>query len=121
MDPDTQAAAQLAAAAIEDKKGAHVVVLDVSEFLGITDVFVIGSGSSQRQVKTLAQEVERRMSEGGRRPLHREGTGQAKWVLLDYGDVVVHLFDEETRAYYELERLWGNAPRLDWMALASEA
>ncbi|MDP8958970.1 MAG: ribosome silencing factor [Actinomycetota bacterium] len=84
----------------------------MSELLGITDVFVIASGSSQRQVRTLAEEVEARLTAAGREPLHREGTDHARWVLLDYGDVVVHLFDEETRAFYQLERLWGDAPKL---------
>lgn len=111
----------MAATAIEDKQGRNVTLLDVSNLLGITDVFVIGSGSSQRQVRTLAQEVEGRLSAHGREPLHREGVEHSRWVLLDYGDVVVHLFDEETRAYYDLERLWGDAPRLEWVPIASEA
>ena len=80
--------------------------------LVITDVFVIASGASRRQVLSLAEEAELRLKAIGRRPLRREGVEDARWVLLDYGDVVIHLFDLETRAYYELERLWGNAPRI---------
>ena len=77
-------------------------------------MFVIGSGTSRRHVKTLADEVEFRLRGIDRRPLRREGVGDATWVLLDYGDVVVHLFDQETRSYYDLERLWADAPRLEF-------
>lgn len=112
MHDETRAAAQAAAAAIDDKKGLDIVLLDVSQLLVITDIFVIASGTSRRHVLTLAEETELKLRELERRPLRREGTDAAHWVLLDYGDVVVHVFDEETRAYYELERLWGNAPRL---------
>ncbi len=87
----------------------------------ITDIFVIASGTSRRHVLTLAEEAERRLRELGRRPLRREGTDDARWVLLDYGDLVVHVFDEETRAYYDLERLWGNAPRIAFEPAASSA
>jgi ribosome-associated protein len=80
----------------------------------ITDVFVIGSGTSRRHVTTLAEEVEERLKSLGRRPLRVEGLEDATWVLLDYGDLVVHLFDEPTRRYYDLERLWSDAPRTDF-------
>ncbi len=79
----------------------------------ITDIFVIASGATSRQVKALVDEVEHRLRESERKPLRREGMEDAQWVLLDYGDIVVHVFDAPTRAYYELERLWGDAPRLD--------
>ncbi len=78
----------------------------------LTDVFIIASGTSRRHVITLAEEAESKLKEQDRRPLRREGMEDGTWVLLDYGDVVVHLFDEETRAYYDLERLWADAPRL---------
>ncbi len=74
-------------------------------------MFVIASGTSRRHVLTLAEGVEERMRRLDRRPLRREGLESATWVLLDYGDVVVHLFDEPTRRYYDLERLWIDAPR----------
>ncbi len=80
----------------------------------ITDMFVIATGTSRRHVLTLAEETEAKLKESDRRPLRREGFDDAQWVLLDYGDVVVHVFDQETRAYYDLERLWGDAPREEW-------
>jgi ribosome-associated protein len=96
-----------------------IVLLDVSGLLVITDLFVIASGTSRRHVLTLAEEVEARLKQDDRRPLRREGMEDATWVLLDYGDFVVHVFDEETRRYYDLERLWGDAPRLEFEAAAS--
>ena len=112
LHPETTVTASEAAAAIDDKKGLGVVLLDVSGLLVITDVFVIATGTSRRHVKTLAEETEAQLKADDRRPLRREGFEDGTWVLLDYGDVVVHVFDEETRAYYDLERLWGDAPRL---------
>ena len=98
-----------------------MVLLDVSGLLVITDVFVIASGTSRRHVLTLADEVEERLGRLGRRPLRREGLEYATWVLLDYGDVVVHLFDEPTRRYYDLERLWSDAPRTEFDTAAAGA
>jgi len=112
LHPETTVTASKAATAIDDKKGLGVVLLDVSGLLVITDVFVIATGTSRRHVKTLAEETETQLKADDRRPLRREGFEDGTWVLLDYGDVVVHVFDEETRAYYDLERLWGDAPRL---------
>jgi len=90
-------------------------VLDVGEIIGITDAFVITSGNNVRQVKTIAEEVERQLKDlGGGKPLQVEGLSDAAWVLLDYGDFVVHVFQKETRDYYELERLWADAPRIGW-------
>jgi len=114
LHPDTTTTATQAATAIDDKKGMGVVLLDVSGLLVITDVFVIATGTSRRHVKALAEETETQLKTVDRRPLRREGVEDGTWVLLDYGDVIVHVFDEETRAYYDLERLWGDAPRLDF-------
>jgi ribosome-associated protein len=86
----------------------------VSALLVITDIFVIATGTSRRHVLTLADEVVERLGHLGRRPLRREGLEHATWVLLDYGDLVIHLFDEPTRRYYDLERLWIDAPRLGY-------
>ncbi len=119
MHPDTATAAEAAASAIDDKKGLDVLLLDVSSVIVLTDVFVIASGTSNRHVKTLADEVEVRLRELGRRPLRREGLADATWVLLDFGDVVVHLFEPETRRYYDLERLWSDAPRLEFQPAGS--
>ena len=107
------------AAAIEDKKGYAVSLLDVSELVVVTDIFVIASGSSPRHVKTLVDEVEEALRPLERKPLRREGKEYGFWVLLDYGDVVVHVFDPDTRQFYDLERLWADAPRLEWQAEAT--
>ena len=97
-------------------------MLDISELLVITDVFVIASGTSNRHVRSLADDVEVRLSsELQRKPLRREGRDHSRWVLLDYGDMVVHVFDQETRNYYELERLWADAPVIDFEPAPSEA
>ncbi len=104
------AAARAAAA----KQAADIAILDVHELIVITDYFVIASGSSDRQVKTIVEEVERVLRDRGERPVRREGEGEHRWVLLDYVDVVVHVFAEEERDYYDLERLWRDAPRVPW-------
>jgi ribosome-associated protein len=98
--------------AAADKKASNVVVLDVQELLGITDYFVICSGSSVRQVRTIADEIVRRMKDKGLSPIRREGEREAGWVLIDYEDFVVHVFGEEEREFYDLERLWKDAPRV---------
>ncbi len=99
---------------LDDKKAEHITLLDVSELIQITEVFVIATGNSRRQVLTLADELSIRMKEEGRRPLRTEGEEDALWMLIDFGDVVVHLFQMEPRRHYDLERLWGDAPRLEW-------
>jgi ribosome-associated protein len=86
----------------------------VSEILRIADVFVIGTGTTRRQVQALADGVEEALRDRGRRPIRVEGRTEAEWALLDYGDIVVHLFQPEMREFYSLERLWGDAPRLAW-------
>jgi len=115
--------ARMAADAIHDKKGLDVELLEVGDLLGITEVFVIATGTSRIHVRAVAEGVEESLSEkAGRKPLRREGTEQAEWVLLDYGDVVVHLFQPDQRDYYGLERLWRDAPQLAWeAAVSSEA
>ncbi|HXF36380.1 MAG TPA: ribosome silencing factor, partial [Actinomycetota bacterium] len=80
----------------------------------ITDYFVIATGTSERQVKTIVEEVERALRARGEKPVRREGEVDGRWVLLDYVDVVVHVFGEEERDYYDLERLWRDAPRVAW-------
>ncbi|MGH8992913.1 MAG: ribosome silencing factor [Acidimicrobiia bacterium] len=104
-----------AARAAATKNAADTVVLDVGDIIGITDAFVITSGNNVRQVKTIAEEVERQLKDQGEgKPLQIEGLSDASWVLLDYGDFVVHVFNTETRGYYDLERLWADAPRIGW-------
>lgn len=105
----------VAARAAAAKKGEDPVILEVEEVLAITDAFVITSGANARQVRTIAEEVEAQVAEAcGPRPLRVEGLDDARWVLLDYGDFVVHVFQEEVRRYYDLERLWSDAPRVEW-------
>jgi ribosome-associated protein len=121
-DRESIAAAESAAAAISGKKGLDITLLDVSETVVVTDVFVIASGTSTRHVKTLVDEVEDQLRKDlERKPLRREGREHGHWVLLDYGDVVVHVFDKETRDYYQLERLWADAPVLDFEPAAADA
>lgn len=112
---DSTSLAVLSARAAADKKALDTVVLEMAEHLGITDYFVITSGTSDRQVRTIAEEVELRVKQaGGPSPLRVEGLQDATWVLIDYGEVVVHVFLDETRRYYDLERLWSFAGRVDW-------
>ena len=103
-----------AAAAAAAKSDDEVVVLEVGEVLGVCDWFVICSGRNSRQVRTIAEEVEHLVAEAdGPKPRRIEGLSEAEWVLLDYGDVVVHVFHEDARRFYDLERLWADVPRLD--------
>jgi ribosome-associated protein len=107
----------VAAQAASDKLADDVVVLEVGDVLSLTGWFVICDGANARQVRSIAEEVERRVAEeGGPKPLRTEGLDGLHWVLLDYGDFVVHVFLDEARAYYQLERLWSDVPRLDWEA-----
>jgi ribosome-associated protein len=108
-----------AAAAASAKKAERIVILDVSKQLVITDYFVICSGANERQVRTIAEEVERKLASTYQlKPFRREGEREGRWVLLDYVDFVMHVFLREEREYYDLERLWSDAPSLryedDW-------
>ncbi len=109
-----------AARAIHSKQGRDIVILDMGDLLGIVDLFVIASGGSKRQVRTLVEEAARRLKGCGRSPLRREGMDTGDWVLLDYGDLAVHIFQSEAREFYSLERLWGDAPRLPWTPIAGQ-
>ena len=115
-------AGQIAAAAVLDKKGLNPAMLDMSELMPVIDIFLVATGTSTRHVKTLAQEIEYQLGEQmDYRPVRREGLDAARWVLLDYGDIVIHVFDEETRAYYNLERLWADAPLIEVEQIVQEA
>ena len=105
-----------AARAAAAKQAADVTILDVKGLIVITDYFVICSGQTDRQVKTIVEEVEKAVRELGERPVRREGEADSRWVLLDYVDVVVHVFAEQEREYYDLERLWSDAPHVEWLA-----
>jgi ribosome-associated protein len=100
--------------------GVDTVVIDVGDVLAVTELFVITNGTNARQVKAIVEEIERAVAEaGGPRPLRVEGLEKLEWVLLDYGPFVVHVFDPEQRAFYRLERLWGDRPRVEWRVPAA--
>ena len=99
-----------AVAAAEDRKAVDLRVLHVEQVSDFTDFFLICSGTSERQVQAIADAVQEKLREERVRPLHVEGYSRGQWVLLDYGDFVVHIFQEEPRRFYSLERLWGDAP-----------
>jgi ribosome-associated protein len=106
-------ALRLALAAFEDKKAFDIVLLDISKVASFASYFLMCSGDSSRQIQAIADEVEKKLKENGIRPNHIEGYRHAEWILLDYVDVVVHIFSKSARAYYDLERLWRDGKRLD--------
>ncbi len=107
--------ARAAAEAIFDKKGSDIVLLDVETSFFLSDVFVIATASSRINAQALADNVEERLGEVfGVKPLRVEGKTEGEWVLVDFGDVIVHIFQAAAREYYSLERLWGDAPRVKW-------
>jgi ribosome-associated protein len=101
-----------AARAASDKLASQIVAFDVSDQLAITDAFLIASGSNDRQVKAIVDAVEEKLREVGAKPLRREGERDGRWVLIDYGEVVVHIQHEEERQFYALERLWRDCPAI---------
>ncbi|QWT22953.1 ribosome silencing factor [Subtercola sp. PAMC28395] len=101
---------QIAAAAADAKQAENIVALDVSGPLPLTDVFLLASGRNEPQVRAIAEEVIDKLLEHGVKLLRREGLSEGRWVLLDFGDVVVHVFHDEDRMYYSLERLWKDCP-----------
>jgi ribosome-associated protein len=104
-----------AARAADDKSAADVVVLEVGPVMAVCGWFVIASGSNTRLVRSVAESVEEQVAAaGGPKPLRTEGFDDLRWVLLDYGDFVVHVFSDEARKFYDLERLWSDVPRVDW-------
>lgn len=110
---DIENLVRIAARAAADKKATDVMALYVAETLVVTDYFVIATGSNDRQVHAIADSVEDALREAGAKPIGREGERELKWVLLDYGDFVVHVFQAAEREFYRLEKLWSDAPRLE--------
>jgi ribosome-associated protein len=102
----------VAALAAADKLAQHIVAFDVSEQLAITDAFILCSAPNDRQVGAIVEEIEDKLGDVGVKPLRREGHREGRWVLLDYGDIVVHVQHEEERMFYALERLWRDCPAL---------
>jgi ribosome-associated protein len=112
---DIREATGVAARAAWSKGGVDTVVLSVGEVLAITDAFVITSGTNPRMVRTIAEEVEKKLKEAtSRSPIAIEGLDDARWVLIDYGDFVVHVFIDEARDFYQFDRLWSDASRWEW-------
>ncbi len=101
---------QIAATAAVSKGGEDLVALNVSEPLPLVDIFLLVTGNSERNVAAIADEVEDRLIEAGHKRVRREGRAEARWVLLDFGDLIVHVFHQEERVYYGLERLWKDCP-----------
>ena len=119
---DARTRSRIAARAADDKKGEDVLILDVAPIMGIVECFVITSASNTRLVRSIVEEVERQVFEQtGEKPRAVEGLRDASWVLLDYGDLVVHVFLDETREYYGLERLWADAATVPWADSTSTA
>jgi ribosome-associated protein len=101
---------QIAAAAAVSKGGEDLVALNVSEPLPLVDIFLLVTGNSERNVAAIADEIEDRLIEAGHKRVRREGRAEARWVLMDFGDLIVHVFHQEERVYYGLERLWKDCP-----------
>jgi ribosome-associated protein len=119
-DDDSRDFAVLVARIADEKQGSDVRVLQVGDVLGVTEYFVIVSAPNRRLVKTLVDEIEAQAREAtGRSPLRSEGVREQQWVLVDYGDVVVHVFLSEIREFYEIERLYTDVPKVPWTAEAA--
>ena len=111
--PRLPAQIDLAINAAEDKKAVDLIVLDLRKAAGFTDFFVIASGTNTRQVRAIADAVMESLAADGAKPAHVEGYDRSEWILIDYFDFIVHVFAPETRVFYGLERLWGNAERIE--------
>ena len=117
--PDARERAEIAASAAAEKQATDIAILDVGDIISITEAFVIVSASNTRQVRTIVDEVEASLKVAqvdpkSASPRSIEGLEDASWVLMDYGEIIVHVFLAETRAYYDLDRLWADAPRIEW-------
>lgn len=105
---------------LDNKKAKNIQLLEISNLSSLGDYFIIASGGSNTQVKSLSEEVDEVMSKLGVEPERMEGIQTAQWILIDYSDVMVHIFQEETRDFYSLERLWNDAPNIDIAGLISQ-
>ena len=110
----------IAAQAASDKLANDIIAFDVSDQLVITDAFVLCSAPNDRQVKSIVDEIEEKLREVGAKPIRREGERDGRWVLIDYGDIVVHVQHDEERSFYELERLWKDCPTIDLGVVGTE-
>lgn len=98
----------------DEKKAQDIVVLDISKLTFIAEYFVICTGINERQLQAIADEIKAKLKKRSIQNIGIEGYNEAKWILMDYGDVIVHLFSKEMRSFYELELLWGDAPKVTW-------
>ncbi len=115
MTIDSKTLLQTIAAAAADKKAENIILLDVRGLASFTDVLIVASGSSDRQVRAIGEHIEHQVAtQGGPRLVGREGYEQGRWVLVDFGEIVVHLFSDPEREHFDLEHLWAEAPRLRW-------
>jgi ribosome-associated protein len=118
-EPMTEDWARLAAAVADDKQGSQTIILDVGDVLAICELFVVTSAPNTRLVRTIAEEIEERVRRaGGPSPIQIEGLRDLQWVLVDYGDLVVHVFHEDARRFYDIERLYRDVPRVSWEPFA---
>jgi ribosome-associated protein len=104
--PEAKEMAALAVAALEDKKALDIKILDISDISTIADYFIIASGSNRNQVQAMADSVDEALGRAGHEVKNTEGYQNANWILMDFGDIIVHLFDEENRLFYDIERIW---------------
>jgi ribosome-associated protein len=105
---------RLAAQAADSKQAKEIHVLDLREISSFADYFIIATGANSKQIQTISDEIEMVLKKHGERPASVEGFTHADWILMDYGDYVVHIFSEKARVYYDLERLWRDAKLVDW-------
>ena len=112
--------ARTACKALDEKKALDIKIIDIAEVSTIADYFVIASGSNQNQVQAMVDNVEEKLAKAGYEPKQIEGTRSSSWILMDYGDLIVHVFDEENRLFYDLERIWRDGKEIDLEALAEE-
>lgn len=105
--------ARLAYHALDDRKGEDIVVIDISQISVVADYFIIANGSNENQVRALVDNVEEELGKAGFNVKQREGYGLGSWVLMDYGEIIVHVFDKENRLFYDLERIWRDGKRVE--------
>lgn len=114
LQSDALHRAILCAQVAQDNKGRNTVILDMRGLTDLYDFFILTTGTSRRQIHTISEEIDAALTRAGDRRLSIQGYEGSKWVVQDYGDILVHVFDEETRQYYALEDLWADAARVDW-------
>ena len=108
---------KIASEALEDKKGEELRILDIHEISSLADYFVIVNGKTKNQIQAMCEDVEEKLGRSGFLVRHKEGFESADWILMDYGDVVIHIFDRDNREFYQLEKIWGDAVTIDKDAL----